>query len=856
MTYLGLNQTMKRESKRFRQKLFNAPLSSCRSCVSMAVLGLTLSVCGGAFAQPIQVNVPAQSLDKALTELGKQTGLQVLFGPDMVAGKKSTAVNGSLEPAVALEALLKGAGLSFRIENNTVILSPESGASSALELGATTIQGQGMGQMTENSGSYTTGLVSAGSKTPTSLKDTPQSVSVITQQLIEDQRMVDLSDAMRRTPGITVKSANYRLPQFISRGFRIDNIQIDGASPMDIGSGIGTFYANKTYDLAEFDHIEVLKGASGLFGGTGDPGGIINAVRKRPLDYFQLKFNTSAGSWDNYRTEVDVTGPMAFDGKLRGRVVVANTDRQYFMDNRSTQTPFIYGVLEADVSDTARITVGGRYEKIHENGTGDGLPRYSTGQDLKLKRSTWYSPNWAYSDNSSQEVFAKYDQELADDWKLNVSLTSTFDKSETKGAFLYGSPDPVTLEGATWGGSYIKSRSEQTLFDANVSGKFTAFDREHELLIGADAQKVTSRWRSTKGMTAFYPIDIYNPDATPLPADSIGNRLVRDYSPNTRKQYGLYSTLRLQLTDPLKLIIGARAQRYKFEQVYTTDDDAKGVWKVESDTDRREPTKVVPFGGLVYALDDEWSVYASYSEIFKPQAQQLEGPSSSGKGLEPMVGKTYETGIKGELYDGTLNVSAAVFYTKREKEAIQDPRYTRESVLYGGSCCFLAQGEIISKGIELEASGEITPGWMVMGGYTLNIIDNGTKDTFLTTVTPKHLAKLWTVYTLPDRLSDWKIGGGVNVQSASYASGTAYRVRKNPTENYYDVYDERPFDMVQGGYAVWDAMVEYKVDENWTVAFSGKNLFDRKYFETLRTSEYGNYYGEPRNYMLTVRGTF
>lgn len=127
---------------------------------------------------------------------------------------------------------------------------------------------------------------------------------------------------------------------------------------------------------------------------------------------------------------------MAFDGKLRGRVVVANTDRQYFMDNRSTQTPFIYGVLEADVSDTARITVGGRYEKIHENGTGDGLPRYSTGRDLKLKRSTWYSPNWAYSDNSSQEVFAKYDQELADDWKLNVSLTSTFDKSETKGAFL------------------------------------------------------------------------------------------------------------------------------------------------------------------------------------------------------------------------------------------------------------------------------------------------------------------------------------------------------------------------------------------------------------------------------------
>lgn len=856
MTYLGLNQTMKRESKRFRQKLFSASLSSCRSCVSVAVLGLALSVCGVAFAQPIQVNVPAQSLDKALTELGKQTGLQVLFGPDMVAGKKSTAVNGSLEPAVALEALLKGAGLTFRIENNTVILSPENGASTTLELGTTTIQGQGMGEMTENSGSYTSGLVSAGSKTPTSLKDTPQSVSIITQQLLEDRRIVDLSDAMRRTPGITVKNANYRLPQFISRGFRIDNIQIDGASPMDIGSGVGTFYANQTYDMAEFDHIEVLRGSSGLFGGTGDPGGIINLVRKRPLDYFQLKFNTSAGSWDNYRSEVDVTGPMAFDGKLRGRVVVANTDRQYFMDKRSTEKPFIYGVLEADVTDTARVTVGGRYEKTHENGTGDGLPRFSTGEDLKLKRSSWYTTNWAYADISTQEMFAKYDQDLANDWKLNVSFTNTLNKSDTKGVFLWGAPDPITLEGATWGGSFVRSWSEQSLFDTNVSGKFTAFNREHELLIGADAQKVTSRWRSTWGMAGFYPIDVYNPDVPALPPSSIGSALERDYSPNTRKQYGLYSTLRLQLTDPLKLILGARVQRYKFEQTYKTVNDSTGAWDVQSQSNHREPTKLVPFGGLVYALDDEWSAYASYSEIFKPQAQQLQGPSTSGKVLEPMVGKTYETGIKGELYGGTLNVSAALFYTKREKEAIQDPRYAAEAVLYGGSCCYLAQGEIVSKGLELEASGEVLPGWMVMGGYTLNLTDNGTKDTFLTTVTPKHLAKLWTAYTLPDRLSDWKIGGGVNIQSASYASGTAYRVRKNPTENYYDVYDERPFDMVQGGYAVWDAMVEYKVDENWTVALNGNNLFDRKYFETLKTSEYGNYYGEPRNYMLTVRGTF
>ncbi|MNG60429.1 Ferric-pseudobactin receptor precursor [compost metagenome] len=842
---------MKLESKGSGIPRLNAPLALRAPAVSAVVLGLALAISNVVQAAPVQVDIPAQALSNALTELGRQTGLQILFEPGLVSGKKSTAVSGSLEPDAALKALLGNAGLTYRIQDNTVILSPESGASTALELSATTIQGQGMGEATENSGSYTTGLVSAGSKTPTSLKNTPQSVSVVTQQMVEDLRMVDLSDALKRTPGITVKNSNYRLPQFLSRGFPIDNIQIDGASPMDIGSGIGTFYANKTYDMAEFDHIEVLRGSSGLFGGTGDPGGIINAVRKRPLDYNQVKINASAGSWDNYRTEIDVTGPLAFDGRLRGRLVTAYTDRQYFYDNRSTDKPFLYGVLEGDITDTARVTLGGRYERIHENGTGDGLPRFSTGKDLKLSRSTWYTPTWAYSDNSSQEWFAKYDQDLTEDWKLNVSYTNTYDKTTAKSAFLWGAPDPETMEGATWGGSFIKSWSEQSLFDANVSGKFSAFGREHELLVGADAQKVTSRWRATWGMPDIIPIDVYDPDSTPLSPDSISDDLTRDYSPNTRKQYGLYSTLRLQLSDPLQLIVGARAQRYKFEQTYKTLNATTGNWDPQSVIDHREPTKVVPFGGLVYALDDQWSTYLSYSEIFKPQAQRLQGPSTSNKTVEPMVGKTYETGIKGELFGGSLNVSAALFYTKREHEAIRDPAYASQSVLYGGSCCYLAQGEVVSKGVDLEASGEVLPGLMVMGGYTYTNTRNRETSKAFSSVTPKHLAKLWAVYTMPDEWADWKVGGGVTAQSANYVSGTSYRLDAGG-----NVYDEVPFDFSQGGYAVWDAMVEYRVDEHWTVALNGNNLFDRKYYETVNTAEYGNYYGAPRNYMLTLRGQF
>ncbi|MFZ0156602.1 TonB-dependent siderophore receptor [Pseudomonas sp.] len=824
-----------------------------RTSASAVVLGLALGMAGAAQAESKQVNIPSAPLSEALTQLGQQTGLQLLFEPGLVSGKRSTAVSGNMEPRAALDIMLRDAGLSYRIESDTVIISNTASTGAAVELGSTSIVGQGMGEATENSGSYTTGLVSVGSKTPVSLKDTPQTVSVITQKMIEDQRITTLPEAMKRAPGITLRNNNYHSQQFYSRGFGIDNVQIDGAAPMDIGTGVGTFYSDRIYDMAAYDHVEVLRGSSGLLAGTGDPGGVVNLVRKRPLDHYQLKLNTSAGSWDNYRSEVDLTGPLAFDGKLRGRMVAAYTDRQYFMDNRSTEKPFLYGVLEADVTDDTMLTFGGSYDKVKENGTGDGLPRYSTGGDLGLPRHTWYTTNQAWSDSYTREWFAKLDHYFNEDWKLNTSYTYSYNDSTTEGIIPYGSVDENTNTGPYWWGSYVSSWSKQSVFDINLSGSFEAFNRRHEVLFGADYQKVTSRWRAAQGMLGKGGmIDLWDPQSTPLTSDESNHNFYRDYSPNQREQYGVYSTVRLQLTDPLKLVVGARAQRYKFEQTYSTRAPAgTGPW-VEKDTvEDREPTTLVPFGGLIYALNDQWSTYVSYAEVFKPQAQKLKGPTNNMSSIEPMTGKTYETGIKGELLDGRMNVSAALFYTTREHQAAKDPAYPDAQPSYSGSCCFLAQDKITSKGVDLEATGEITPGWEVLAGYTYNQVNNDTEETLYSTVTPKHLLKLWTMYTLPGDFSDWRVGGGVTAQSATYVEGESYRFDSN-----WNVIDSQPYKFSQAGYAVYDAMVEYKVDDNWTVAVNGNNLFDRKYYASVGTSEYGNYYGEPRNFTLTLRGTF
>lgn len=827
-----------------------------QTALSLAIAASTLGV--SAYAQTdsqqhasVLFDIAPGPLGQVLTRFAEQSGLRLIVASDVLADQQSPGLHGNYELDQGLAQLLDDKGLQGRVSGDVILIEKVLVGGSALELGAITIQGQGMGQMTENSGSYTPSLVSAGSKTPTSLRQTSQSVSVITHQVIQDKAMVDLTDAMNTTPGITVQRSSDRLSQFYSRGFTVENIQIDGAAPMALRTTAGSFYSNKVYNLAEFDHVEVLRGASGLFGGTGDPGGIINLVRKRPLDTYQLKVEAAVGSWDNYRTQLDVTGPMAFDGKLRGRLVTSYNNRQHFMDERSTELPTVYGVLEADLTPNTTLTLGGRYERIHEDGSGVGLPRYNTGDDLKLSRHTNLSQSWSFQDGRSQEVFAKIDHEISEDWKINLSYTQTQDVGMKKGAFAVGAVNPVSGLGPMWLGSNSRYRSDQYLWDLNLSGKFNLLGREHEFLMGADHQKITSQWRGSSQLDgAFAPVNVFDLGSTPWPEPPILKDWISDYDPNKQTQYGLYSTLRLQLADPLHLIVGARVQRYKFDQVYSELNGTTGAWDVASNVSVREPTKVVPYGGVVYDLNDEWSVYASYSEIFKPQQNMLQGPLP-GSPVETMTGKTYETGIKGELWGGVVNTSFALYYTKREHQAVEDPAYPLTSVLFGGNCCYLSQGEVVSKGVDVEISGEIFPDWSIIAGYTYNHNRDRNDDDVFNSITPKHLFKLWSTYRLPGAFSDLKVGGGVNLQSANYVSGTA-----SVLDNAGNVIRSEDYNYRQSGYAVWNAMAEYRLDDHWVLAYNLNNVFDKKYYMTVGSSALGNWYGEPRNHMLTLRGTF
>lgn len=804
---------------------------------------------------PVPINISAQSLNSALLQLGQQTEIQIYYLPETVANLRSPAVSGTLTAEQALAQLLRGTSIDVRWDWHTVSLSrPASDKQEDIHsMRAVRVEAQRLGE-TEGTGSYTSDALTLG-KTAQNMREIPQSVSVLTKQRLEDQNLTDLGQAAEQMTGLTVQDSGHRLADIYSRGFPIDSIQLDGGAPMSIASGNYTFIS---YDMAEFDRVEVLRGAAGLINGTGNPGGAINLVRKMPTATPQLNFTASAGRWDNYRTEVDASGPLAFDGKLRGRGVVAYENRKYFTDNRATEKPTFYGVLETDIGPDAALAFGGRHQRIKEKGTPQGFPRFSNGDDLGLPRNTSLTAPWAFEETTSNEVFTKLSWRLAPRWTLRANATYTEENRDVNGGYVSGAVNPVTRKGSRWVGSDQHSWNRQLMLDINLSGAFDLAGRTHEVLVGADMQDIKSKWQSFVVQRASGQVaDLFDIGSTPyVSGDLARGQLFRSYEPNDTRQYGVYGTLRLEATDNTKVIVGARANKYKFNQVYSTylNDSWQmtDTWRIASATKYSEPTQVVPFGGILYDLTPEWTAYASYAEIFNPQAYYRSGPAP-GTGLDPMHGSNAELGLKGELLDGKLNTSIALYRIVQKDRAVLDSRYPSSETLFAGACCYLNAGKVVSQGVELEVSGEIASGINVYAGYTYNHNRDQTKNAVFSTITPKHSLKFFGTWQLSGRASDWKLGGGVTVNSKQYVSGTAASWNAS-AQNWTG--GSVPFNFTQGGYAVWNLLAEYRLDRNWTLALNVDNVFDKWYYRTVGSSTLGNYYGEPRNATLTLRGRF
>jgi iron complex outermembrane receptor protein/outer membrane receptor for ferric coprogen and ferric-rhodotorulic acid len=809
--------------------------------LSLALLSLTAAPAATLAAEAaVVINSARQPLHEALVELGRQTSMELLYDPALVAGKTAPPVAGRLTPQQALDRLLAGSGLIAVVENGKAVIEREPDNLDAATLSAITVTARRAEDgTTEGTGSYTSRVTSTASKTDLAFREVPQSVSVVTRQQIDDEHLTSVSDALTHAAGITVQRAAYNSYNFFSRGFQITSMQIDGGAPL----ALGAYTYDGAQDLAFYDRVEVMRGASGLLGGMGDPGGIINLVRKRPLAEYQLTMEASAGSWDNYRSMIDATGPLGFDGRLRGRAVAVYGNSDSYLDDRHSESPMIYGVLEADLTRDTLLTVGGSYTKTRERGYGSGLPRYADGSDIGLSRSASLTQPWALATGENKQIFAQLEQRFLDRWKLKLNYTQERRNMRSTTAFGYGAIDPADGSGSSWGGGRYVMDNEQTVFDANLSGSFDLFGQSHEVLLGADWQRAEGRWNTGKPADNWQvPVNVFDRNAW---NPDLNVPLTLRYDPWGQEQKGIYGVLRINPTSRLHLIAGARMSRYKFFQSVSDRPDGASAWEVSSRTDYEEPTKTTPYGGIIYDLNDSWSVYASYSTIHKPQGLLKSGPPP-GSSLSAIKGKSYEAGLKGELLDGRLNATLSLFNVERTGTGVVDPRYPESSDPWAGNCCYRAQGKVVSRGVDLEIGGEVTPGWEVALGYTFNNSKDKSEGTVFSTVTPRHLFKLSTAYTLPGSLSRWRVGGNAVVQSSTFVSGAVYAPNGDAT----------PYKFAQSGYAVVGLMAQYRFDPSWTLTLNANNLFDKVYYERVGDAAGGNWYGAPRNWMLTLRGTY
>lgn len=783
--------------------------------IRQAALALSLSgsllATASAWAEPLSYSIPAGSLAAALSQFASASGVTISFSSEETAGLSSSGLHGKYEVDQGFAVLLQGSGLQVQQAGDKRYVLVRPSQEGALELSAMTVSGAQLGATTEGTGSYTTGSTSTATKLPLSLRETPQSVTVITRQRMDDEGMSNIEDALRSTPGIFVNnSGGVARTSYNSRGFSVGTIMYDG-----FPTSVLTYMPNATANLAMYDRVEVVRGSTGLTQGAGNPSAAVNLVYKRPTNVLQGNVSTSIGSWDDYSVSTDVGGPLNEAGTLRGRIVTTYQDAQNFRDAVEHDHDLFYVTGEADLSEDTTLTLRAYRQKNHTNFFWGGLPLAADGGHLHVSRDTFLGNDWEYLDDRTTGVSGNLEHNFDNGWKLRL-------------AALHAKTDVDALASSIWNSRrYLWSQTmeqEEIGLDVFASGPFQLLGREHELVVGASKRRLEYTTGDFFGTYLPGTVDPYNwnPGGTPKPAITTNP----DSSTDVTTQDSTYVTTRISLADPLKLILGGRLDWYDY------------VDGGDSESDYSVVRNVTRYAGLIYEFDRHHSLYASYTDIFQPQASK----DVSRKIIKPIVGENYEVGVKGEYFNGALNTSVALFQIEQTNRAIAlndqsgCPTYPSES-------CYEASGLVRSQGIELEVQGSITPDWELGAGYTFvdvkykKAADPAVEGTRFDTYTPKQMFKLSTMYSLSGELNQWRVGGNVYQQSRIYNASKTNEQR---------------------AYAIADLVVGYKATRHLDLQLNVNNLFDKTYYSSIATSVWGPYdiYGDPRNFKLTAKYDF
>lgn len=847
-------------SKFVGKRTIHKPWPPSQMSIVPIMLAWLLATPAHANAQPLlDVDLPAGSLRNSLMTLADSNGLELVYATELAEGLQAKPLHGEYTLEQALNKLLSGSGIDYRIKSGTTIilsrapqtrLTTESLMAAAGEFVLADAEPEEKPytgpveqvDLTVRGGEWNPYLVpdaTIGTKTDTPIMETPLNVQVISKQVLDDQQIISLDQAFKNVSGVTTLLGD---TSDISRYGIAQNIVIRGfQSETYFRNGFRLQQGSSMREMANVESVEVLKGPTAVLYGLVEPGGMVNVATKQPLATPYYALQQQFGSYDLYRTTIDATGPLTDDDTLLYRMNLSYENSGSYRDFVSKDNIFLAPVLKWNISDQTRATLELEYN--HDN-LGLDIPYIPVvnGQFLNFPRSFSYSEP---SKGTNDTIFVGFNwsHDFNENWtiKQNFALNqSSNDLSTVAPASLGISPDPEQIPRVL-----ILSDNQDNTYSTSLDliGHFNTFGLEHTLLLGGDYYRIDN-YSHARNSGSVSLIDTFNPIHPGIPPVTFTEPLRRDAINRAKTdQFGLY--LQDQIELPYHVFVTGG---FRYQYLHQTS-DFTNFGRRPRLTPTLTADDVTPRVGVLWQPQSWLSIYGNYAENFG--ANNTNYVIYPGTAAPPTSSQQWEVGVKTELFGGRLRATLSYFDLTKQNivTANPDPAYSGFGIL---------TGEVNSRGPELDIQGEILPGWNVIANYSYTDART-TKDSLPPSGyaalpagsrfwgVPRNTASVWSTYDFQDEvLRGLKIGAGVTLRDSQVIPNTLQPIP---------------------GYGVVDLLAAYSLNvgkSKITAQVNVNNLLDKKYLLNATVpgypmsgfdSGYVNF-GQPRSVRGSIKVEF
>jgi iron complex outermembrane recepter protein len=723
-------------------------------------------------------NIPAGPLSRVLSQFAGVAGVAISFDASQFNNIQSEGLQGRYTVGEGFATLLQGTDVVAQRQQNGDYVLERSGTLSLAPINVTA----------EAEADYRREITTTGTRMPMDPKDVPQSINVVQKKLIKDRQAETVNEALETTPGVNrANGFGNTFDEFFLRGFVLRDVRVNGLKQVR---------DNGFASLDNVERVEVLKGPSSILFGGLEPGGVVNVVTEKPQREFAHELEVGGDTFGTGRISGDTTGPISSDGNLRYRLNTAYSKGDWFPDFYDQERLFIAPSLAWTAPSGTEVLFEMEYLEDERPFMRGQVAVGDRPADLPPER--YLGEPWDTSENENQKYRLEISHPFGGGWQLrNATSYNRVDIFNLAARNSRLRDDNRTLDRLAFGQDV---RKEAFINQLELTGRFDTGPVEHEFIVGADVTYTNDDNDNRRGDSD--PIDIFDPVYDfEKPAFSELNPV--NQSVETATEIGVFFNNLMSYRD-FKLMVGARYD----DSDISPDDEG------ENEPEDQEDSKLSPRIGLVYQPVENQSFYVSYSESFEANSAAVftsfGATQPDGGALEPTEANQYEVGVKSEWFDGGLQTSVAAF-------RIEQTNIPKFEVGPNGEFFGRQIGEQRSRGIELEAQGQLTPSLQIAAAYALTdaeISDDPDLEGNDLAGTPRHQGSVWTNYSfLEGDLQGLSLGAGVTARSE----------RSGDDENSFEL----------PGFARLDLMAAYDW-QDFRFQANVQNVLDKKYFVSGR----------------------